>query len=244
MKKFRCINAFTLKILAMALMLCDHLWATILPYEQWLTNIGRLAFPIFAFQIVEGCFHTRDLKAYRRRLFLFALVSEIPFNLMTAGGLINPFHQNVMFSFWLSLLLIGFLQKMEKKGGLLYWGAVILSLAGGYVLGTITFVDYYGYGILMVLTFYLLRNVPRGWVGILLSMLIINWGMMGGLTYPVNLLGFQIDFPQQAFALLALIPISMYNGKQGPHSKALQYGAYLFYPAHMLILALIWLSMV
>ena len=241
LRKFKILNAFHLKVLAMMLMFCDHLWATLLPYETWLTNLGRLAFPIFAFQIVEGFCHTGDFKKYLKRLFYFALISEIPFNLMTAGGFLNPFHQNVMFSFCISLLLIRFIQKMEGKSRLLYMGSVVLAVFGGYLLGTITFVDYYGYGILMVLMFYLLRQVPYGWLGILVCMAIINGEMMGGLTYPVSLLGFQFDFPQQCFALLALVPIAMYNGKQGPHSKVLQYGAYAFYPVHMLILALLWL---
>ena len=54
MRKLKCLSALDLKLLAMTLMLCDHLWATIVPGAMWLTNLGRLAFPIFAFQIAEG----------------------------------------------------------------------------------------------------------------------------------------------------------------------------------------------
>lgn len=63
------ISSMTLHILAMVLMLCDHLWATVIPGNDWLTDIGRIAFPIFAFMIVEGYFHTRSLKKYVGRLF-------------------------------------------------------------------------------------------------------------------------------------------------------------------------------
>ena len=54
------ISAATMHILAMAFMLCDHLWATLLPAQEWMTCVGRIAFPIFAFMAVEGCFHGYD----------------------------------------------------------------------------------------------------------------------------------------------------------------------------------------
>ena len=241
--KWKILNALDLKLLAMALMLCDHLWATLFPYHQWLTDIGRLAFPIFAFQIVEGYCHTHDFRKYLLRMFLFALVSEIPFNLMTAGGLVNPFQQNVMFTFCIGLLMIRLLDYAKNKHWALYLLAVIGTAFLGFFLGMLTFVDYFGYGVLTVLVFYVFRDLPLGWLGILLSLLYIHNEMMGGLMYSVRVFGHPVEFYQQGLAVLALIPISMYNGKQGPHSKTIQYLSYGFYPAHMLIISLIWLAM-
>ena len=109
------ITSFGLHILAMVCMLCDHLWATVIPWKaDWMTCIGRLAFPIFAFMTVEGFFHTRNLKRYAARMLLFALLSELPFNLMMSGSLISPFHQNVLWSF---LLCLGLKQRAPVNGG-------------------------------------------------------------------------------------------------------------------------------
>ena len=86
------ISAAMLHIIAMTFMLMDHLWATLLPAQDWLTCVGRLAFPIFAFMAVEGYFHTHSFKKYILRLLLFAVLSEIPFDLMYGGTWFYPFH--------------------------------------------------------------------------------------------------------------------------------------------------------
>lgn len=99
--------------------------------------------------------------------------------------------------------------------------------------------DYFGYGILTVFLFYIFRDIKFAWIGQLIGMIIINVFMLEGVTYQFNIFGFTFDFPQQAMAVFALIPIWMYNGKQGPHSKKIQYIYYSFYPVHMLTLHLI-----
>lgn len=237
--RIKCLNGTTLKALAMVLMFLDHACWTIAFEYQWLTCVGRLAFPIFAFLIAEGYRHTRDFDCYFRRMLLFAVISEIPFNLMTGGALFHPFHQNVMFTFCIALLLLRQVDKAWKRSP--WQGLLVAAFAGclGYGLGFITFVDYYGYGVLTVLIFWLAGKMPFGWLLELAALVWINVELMGGMSYVLTLWGREIWVPQQAFAVLALIPIWLYNGQRGPGGKKWQYFGYAFYPAHILILSLL-----
>ena len=156
------ITPMTLHILAMFFMLCDHLWATIVPGNNWLTCIGRLAYPIFAFMIVEGYFHTSNLKKYIGRLFLFAFLSEIPFDLVMGSRFFYPIHQNVLFTFLIGICLIHLNEKARKSGKI--WLRIITCIGTiilGFVLGLITFVDYHYAGVFMILAFYFFRG--RKW---------------------------------------------------------------------------------
>ena len=203
-KPFGGINANQLRVLAMFLMLLDHLWATLVPGNFWMTYLGRAAFPIFAFQISEGFFHSADRRRYAKRLFLFALLSEVPFDLIYGGTMLYPFHQNVMFTLLLGLLACCVIDRArgERTARATLRGA--LSVAGILLLSLIGMVDYGWKGVMTVVAFYLLR-----------------------------------DFPTQGFAVLSLLPIWLYNGRRGGGGKALQYAFYAFYPAHMLVLYLL-----
>lgn len=235
------ISAAVLHILAMVLMLMDHLWATLLPAQDWLTCAGRVAFPIFAFMSVEGYFHTHNFKKYAQRMLLFAVLSEIPFDLMYGGTWFYPVHQNVIWTLLMGLLGIHLMETVRKKQK--PWVYVLVSagvVAAGGILGTLCMVDYYGVGVLTVLIFYFFRG--RKWwclLGQLLALYWVNVQMLGGLMYPIQLFGMEFELCQQGLALLALLPIWLYRGRQGYHSKPFQYACYAFYPVHMLILVLV-----
>lgn len=230
----------SLHILAMFLMLLDHLWATLLPQYEILTCLGRIAFPIFAFLLVEGYTHTSYFKNYLKRMFIFALISEIPFNLMIVNGPIYPFHQNVMFTMCLGLLMVRLLDKLPKK----YYLNIplsILVLYLFYIIGLITFVDYHGAGLLMIGVFYLFRK--RNALNILLTILLIyyiNGVILGGYCYEFMIMGHRFVLVQQSLAILALIPIYLYKGKKGLSNKFIKYFNYAFYPVHMLIIYIIY----
>lgn len=233
-------TSFSLHIMAMVFMLCDHLWGTVVPGNDWLTCVGRISFPIFAFMIVEGYFHTGNLKKYIKRLLIFAVLSEIPFNLAIGSSVFYPLHQNVLWSFLISLGLIHWNEKAKTKR---IWLRILVGTATvilGYLAGLLTMVDYYHVGILTVLVFYFFRG-KKWWcyAGQLLCLAYINIEMLGGFAYEVQFFGNTHYFVRQNFALLALIPIWMYRGRRGYHSKIFQYACYLFYPLHLLILGLI-----
>ena len=89
----------SLKFIAIATMVIDHIGLALFPDELIWRYIGRISFPIFAFLIVEGFVHTSDFKKYIGRILLFAIISEIPFNLLVSGKVLDFTHQNVFFTF-------------------------------------------------------------------------------------------------------------------------------------------------
>jgi hypothetical protein len=173
--------------------------------------IGRLAFPIFCFLLVEGFVHTSNIKRYSIRLFLFALLSEIPYDLAFSKRFVDIHSQNVFFTLWIGLLVIAGLKK--------YWHSSLRSLPLSLVIiGSGVFVaewlqtDYGGWiGVLLIVNFYLFRNRK------LLKCL------FGGLILLQN----------SIFGLLAFIFIYLYNGQRG---RQLKYFFYWFYPVHLLVL--------
>ena len=221
MMKKTFLNTTHLRILALVLMLLDHLWATVVPGNAWMTYVGRIAFPIFAFQAAEGYRHTHDFKGYCKRLGIFALVSEIPFNLMIMGSPIFPFHQNVMLTLLLGLLAC-------RAWDLRKWWQLALL----WPVGVLTFPDYGALGVATVLMFHVFRGQK---LLQLLMLVAINWFGFEGQKLLIG----SFELPVQAFAILAIIPIWLYNGEKGRGGRLLQYGSYVFYPLHMLILGLL-----
>ena len=245
--KIKGLSSSTLHILAMFFMLCDHAHYTVLSNYPILTCIGRLAFHIFAFMLVEGFYHTSNKKRYLLRLLLFGLISEIPFNLMLSAQIFYPMHQNVMFNFALGLCMIWGLDIQRKKMTkdnfivpIVLCGIIVFIFT---ILGIFTFVDYQHAGILMVFTFFISRK--KNWVSKVIQILLlyyINFELLGGLVYPVTIGALSFEVPRQGLAILSLLFIWLYNGQKGYNAKWFKYFCYAFYPAHSLIL--FWLACV
>ena len=234
------IDALTLHILAMLFMLCDHVWATVVSGREWLTAVGRLAFPIFAFMLAEGFRRTGNVKRYGLRLLALAVLSEIPFDLMYGGTFFYPFHQNVIWTFLIALLCMWAISSVHKHGKILLTILVCLITAVvGFLAGRLLMTDYGGEGVLTVLLFYLFPG-KTWWQKLFqtLGMIELNCILLASLVIPVSLFGHAVELPEQGLALLALIPTWLYNGEQGYHSRWTRLICYGFYPIHMLILGL------
>lgn len=242
MKKYG-LSSMALRFIAMFFMLLDHMWATVVPGHNWMTYLGRMAFPIFAFLIAEGYCHTKSIKKYKRRLLLFGIVSEIPFNLLVSGSWFFPFHQNVMFTLLMGLLAIEAIERINANRSGKSIVKNVLILMGISILSLITFVDYHIMGVATVVLFYLCKKVRFGWILQIVGLFFLNIVWHKGLMIPVEIGALSFEFTTQGFALFALLFIWLYNGKKGCSNKVVQYFAYAFYPLHMLVLYLVWIFM-
>ncbi len=235
-KPFGGLDAMSLRLLALGLMLLDHLWATVIPGNMWMTYLGRLAFPIFAFQVTEGFFHTSDRRRYMMRLLLFGLIAEVPFDYMMVSSPFFLFHQNVMFTLALGLWMIGSLDRLRQEHTVKQGIKTALVLAVASLIALIGFVDYGVMGVWTVVLFYLFRGFRGAWIGQLIAMVLLNIVWFQGESLVFMLAGREIWFPTQGFAVLSLILIWLYNGEKGSYGKVMQTVSYWFYPVHMLVL--------
>lgn len=211
------MNVLTLKIIALISMIIDHYGAIFQSGVDIYRIIGRIAFPIYAFLLVEGYAHTSNVKKYATRLFIFALVSEVPFDLAFYGRL-GFMHQNIFFTLFIGLVLMYFLDKKEVK----YKINKILLIIIALFISMLTSVDYNYLGIIYILIFYYTRDYPN-------PKKIINQSLM---IFLINLS--RIGFVQQ-YCLLAFPLIYFYNGKLGPNNKWLQMFFYVAYPLHLFL---------
>ncbi len=208
------LNGFTIKIIAMISMLTDHTAAVFVNAEQhaylyeFLRGAGRIAFPVFCFMLVEGFMHTGDVKKYLLRLFIFAVISEIPFDLAFFACPGTYFdHQNVFFTLALGLLTLCCIRQFENDP---YMNIVSIVIA--CIIAYLLKFDYSYFGILQIMIFYYLRQ--------------------SGLYKIFSIAVLNIIMGQPAGAL-ALIFTEAYNGRRGPDVK---YVMYIFYPAHLLVI--------
>ncbi len=220
-----CLSSGAIKLLATITMTIDHIGAALLPQYLFLRMIGRLAFPIYCYMIVNGMFHTRNCVKYILRLTAFALMAEVFFDLAFFNTAYHLEHQNVFFTLAIGLAVICVIEQIKLKlKGKLYFIALILELFVlflgcfiAYVLKT----DYSFYGILMIFGFYEFRF--NAMVSCAFQ-IYINMYLIGGV---------------QAYAIAAIPVIWMYNGEKGIIEKKLKWFFYLYYPVHLLIIYII-----
>ncbi len=240
--KYRFLTGNGLKWIAVVSMTIDHLaavvlkgyvnaWVNLFSEKQladldvlygWMRNLGRMAFPLFAFLLTEGFFHTGDRRRYRLRLFVFALLSELPYDLAVYGQLWYPGRQNTLFTLLLGLILMEAAEQAGKRLGASAW--LFVFVAGSclaYWLG----LDYTYRGIWLIGIFYFFHHYRTA----------------------AAAAGFCL-FWASPFSLPAFVLILFYNGSRsrrcatGDAMGKVQrngkgrYWFYLFYPLHLLIL--------
>ncbi len=217
------MNVFILKLIALTTMIIDHYGAIFQNGVTAFRIIGRLAFPIYCFLLVEGYFHTADVKKYAKRLFVFALISEIPFDLAFYNN-VGFVHQNIFFTLFIGLAVIYILDNKIAAYNISNTAAAIASftvIIASFIAAIALSVDYNAIGIVYILTFYFTRDYDRPKKFITIGLII----------FFVNLSSYWV----QQFSLLALIPIYFYNQELGPKNKILQLSFYAVYPLHLII---------
>lgn len=219
MEKLRCLSGNQLKIIALITMTCDHVAKMFFPESQLLLILGRLALPIFAWMIAEGCVYTRDRRKYLLQLAGLAFLCQVVF-FLTEGSL----YMCILVTFSLSILLIYALdhwwQKKTPQAALLALLAVAMVAIATEVVprldtGTDFYVDYGIYGVLLPVAIYFGRShgAKLGLAALFLMLLARN-------SYPV-----------QWWALLSLVLLAMYSGKRGKWK--MKWLFYLYYPLHL-----------
>lgn len=227
-KDYQFLSGSNLKWIAMVSMFLDHFNKGVLlnyiilrndysPNLNTLNSIlailGRFAFPIFLFLLVEGMVHTKSRMKYIRNLLIFALISEIPYNMFESGEFFSSGGQNMFFTLALAGSTIWLIEIIKNKKFKLWQLAIFfITIYSGFISSYLGF-DYNYYGIFIPVAFYLLRN-KRLAATIVGYLLIIK----------------------ELFSLPGFMILNLYNGKRGNINKWI---GYIFYPAHLLVIGLI-----
>lgn len=214
------LSGLQLKILASISMLLDHIGAILYPDIAALRVIGRLAFPIYSFLLVQGFLHTRNIKKYLVRIGVFVLISELPFDMARTGHWFDINAQNIYVTLFLGLCCMVVCQWAEKKQQPII---MICGVSITCAVSQIIRADYQWLGVAIIMIFYLFRNSK-------LKCYLSYIGITG--TYCLVFMTWL-----QSISIYALAPIYLYNGKRGRYS--FRYVFYLFYPVHLLILFII-----
>ncbi len=204
----KALSGSALKWIAILVMLVDHISASGLVDSWNMRLIGRTAFPLFCFLLAEGAAHTRDIRKYIGRMAVFAVVSEIPFDLALYGQFFYWGSQNVYWTLLLGLCVIYLFQRYPAEG---WKGCLGLALLAG--LAEVCGTDYGATGVVVITLMYLLRENP--WLravscfGILL-----------------------LSAESEVWCFPAFLLIALYNGERGRQFK---YFFYAFYPLHLVV---------
>lgn len=209
------MSSFGIKIIAVIATLIDHIGFVFFPSVEILRIIGRIAMPLFAFQVALGFRHTKNRNKYILRMLVFAIISQLPFMLLMSIHS-NIFKLNIGFTFLFALLILYSVEEIKP-----FWEKIICLVPILFLAWWFNY-DYYLYGVALIIIFYF-TNTKKIF------------------TFPLWVIASSVyslykDNYRHIYSLFAFIPVLLYNGKKG---KNIKYFFYAFYPLHMLLLYLI-----
>lgn len=222
------MSSFALRLTALVCMCVDHVGLALFPAVGAFRCVGRLAFPLYCFLLTQGYLHTRDLRAYARRLLLLAVVSELPFDLLIFGRMASGVEQNVLFSLLFGLAALYAAEKLRGRlplsalvSAALCMGAMITRVSYGWLSIALCLCAYYaGEKKLPLLLSYACVMLVYS-LSLLLSGVTMSWGL--------------VSF----CALFSLPLLLLYNGRRGLRSPLLTGLFYAAYPLHIVGLLIV-----
>lgn len=226
LKKFQILNGAELKYIAFLSMLIDHVnngvvtplldgKGTLLFISNIFSILGRIAFPIFIFFIVEGFFKTKNRKKYLFNLVLFGVISEVPFDMFTSKVFYNPNWNNMMFTLALCLVTVWIIDEVKDRisNKFLWYGVSLVIVMAFGLLAMQLSLDYDYHAIILAYIFYIFYDKP----------------VLGAAIGYVSII-------KELYSFLGFAMTIIYNGKRGKQNKWVNY---FFYPVHLLILGII-----
>lgn len=231
------MSSLTIKLIGLITMLIDHT-AVAFPTRYYMLSreIGRTAFPLFCFLLVEGFYHTKNRIKYIKNIFVFAIISEIPFDLIVFGE-ITLIHQNVMFTLLLGLITLLLLEKISEviKGkfrvisiSILQFLVVLVILFSAIIIKP----DYGVRGVFLIILIYYFRKVKFTSFAnpnIFMALAILLWLMY--YDYSDKIIN-------EIYGVVSAVLVLFYNGEKG-NCRLPKYFFYAFYPLHLTILYLL-----
>ena len=216
------LSSNALKMIALVAMTLDHIGVQILTESELLRIIGRLAFPIFAYTIAEGCTHTKNRKRYALIIGATALLCQLVYFFA-----MQSLYQCIFVTFLLSIIIIYTFDKAVKSKSTIWW------LFGVVLLLSVLFVTEFLPNILYKTDFY----IDYGFAGIMVPVLIYfapgKASKLAAALFALSLLAFSVGGIQW-YSLFALPIIALYNGKRG--TRRLKWFFYIYYPVHLVVI--------
>ena len=240
--KFAVLSGNVLKILAAIFMVIDHAGLMLFNYVKPMRIIGRLAYPIFAFMIAEGCKYTKHKLKYFGNIFILGVLFQIVYYVAE-----KSLYMSIFVTFSLSILMIYALQNFKKQLFAKKWFLSLLaflifafSIAGTYVLNQKLSIDYGFWGSMMPVFVSLFHADPKDENQRLLKKIDSVYLSVLMATIAIVIIAISLHysrFSNQEYAILSIPLLLMYSGKRG--KRKMKYFFYYFYPIHLVVLYVI-----